>query len=188
VNDIPFYRTLSSRFCAHLKLASYLFEHLTLHTEIREEGGAYHCGAKYNILTGVYQFYSSRDPNISSTYASFNNAVKMIANGEFTEQDLLEAKLSYIQDVDGVVSPGSRASITYFQHKVGLTKEARQKFRDQILGATTDDVIGAVRECLLPKIQSGDSIHITYANPDLIAKELTLFHEKGLPPMAMLSI
>ncbi len=179
--------TMSSRFAAHLKLASYLFENLELHKQIREEGGAYHCGAKYNILTGIYQFYSSRDPNISSTYSAFNSAVIAIADGEFSEQDLLEAKLSYIQDVDGVVPPGSRASITYFQHKVGLTKEVRQKFRDQILNATKQDVILAVKECLLPKMLT-DSVLITYASEDLIKKELPLFPEKNLPPMELLPL
>ena len=174
--------TMSSRFSAQLKLASYLFENLELHRLIREEGGAYHCGAKYNILTGIYQFFSSRDPNISSSYAAFNSAVETIAEGGFTEQDLLEAKLSYIQDVDGVVPPGSRASITYFQHKVGLTREVRQKFRDQILTATKQDVIQAVKECLLPKLLT-HSVHITYASEELIKKELPLFILKNLPPM-----
>jgi Zn-dependent M16 (insulinase) family peptidase len=179
--------TISSRFAAHLKLASYLFENLELHSKIREEGGAYHCGAKYNILTGIYQFYSSRDPNISSTYEAFNSAVEAIANGEFSEQDLLEAKLSYIQDVDGVVPPGSRASITYFQHKVGLTKEVRQKFRDQILHATKHDVMNAVKECLIPQMAS-NSVLITYASEDLIKKELPLFSEKGLTPLEFIPL
>ena len=174
--------TMSSRYAAYLKLASYLFENLGLHSQIREEGGAYHCGAKYNILTGIYQFFSSRDPNISATYKAFNNAVEMIASGEFTSQDLTEAKLGYLQDVDGVVPPGSRASVTYFQHKVGLTKEVRQKFRDQILNATAEDVALAVKECLLPKLIK-DSVQITYGNIDLIHKELPLFAAKNLPQM-----
>ena len=174
--------TISSPKSAHLKLASYLFENLELHRLIREEGGAYNCGAKYNILTGIYQFYSSRDPNISSSYAAFNSAVKTIGDGEFTDGDLLEAKLSYLQDVDGVVPPGSRASITYFQLKVGLTKEVRQKFRDQIITATKQDIIQAVNECLLPKLLT-HSVNITYANELLLKKELPLFKEKGLPPM-----
>ncbi len=179
--------TLSSRFSAHLKLASYLFENLELHKQIREEGGAYHCGAKYNILTGLYQFFSSRDPNISSTYAAFNFSVNAIAAGEFSEQDLLEAKLSYLQDVDGVVPPSSRASITYFQHKVGLTKEIRQKFRDQILSSTRQDIMQAVKECLIPKLAT-DSVHITYANEALILKELPLFEKKGLPEMELVTL
>lgn len=179
--------TMSSRFAAHLKLASYLFENLELHRQIREEGGAYHCGAKYNILTGTYQFFSSRDPNITATYLAFDSAVKAIAAGSFSEQDLLEAKLSYLQDVDGVVPPGSRASITYFQHKVGLTKEVRQKFRDQILTATRQDIQEAVNEYLLPKLLT-DSVHITYASEELIKKELPLFPQKHLPPMQLLTL
>jgi hypothetical protein len=176
--------TMSSRYAACLKLASYLFENLELHKQIREEGGAYHTGAKYNILTGTFQFFSSRDPNIYSTYKAFQSAVELISEGEFSEEDLLEAKLSYIQDVDGVVPPGSRASITYFQHKVGLTLEVRQKFRDQILSATRAEIMQAVKECLLPKIYS-ESVRITYASSDLINKELLLIKENHLPEMQL---
>jgi Zn-dependent M16 (insulinase) family peptidase len=176
--------TMSSRYAACLKLASYLFENLELHKQIREVGGAYHTGAKYNILTGTFQFFSSRDPNISSSYKAFQTAVEQICEGSFSEEDLLEAKLSYIQDVDGVVPPGSRASITYFQHKVGLTLDVRQKFRDQILSASKAEVMQAVKECLIPKITT-ESVRITYASEDLIKKEHILLKENNLPDMQL---
>lgn len=179
--------TMTSPYSAPLKLASYLFENNIIHKKVREEGGAYTSGVKYNILTGIYQFYSSRDPHIFSSFKAFETAIAEIAHGNFTEQDLLEAKLSYIQDVDGVVSPGSKASVTYFQYKTGLSREYRQKFRDQILSATKQDVQEAVTECLRPKIND-DSIRVTFASKPIIERDNALFLKAGLPKMKVESL
>lgn len=173
--------TMLSPASAPLKLACYLFDNTEIHQKIREEGGAYSCGSKYNVLTGSFQFYSSRDPNIFTSYEAFIHAVKHVASGKFSEQDLHEAKLSYIQEVDDPVPPGLQASITYFQHKVGLTPHIRQAFRDLILSATKKDVIQAVQEYLLPKMPS--SIRITYASQDLLAKNAPLFEKGKFPPL-----
>lgn len=160
--------TMISPQSAPLKIASYLFDNLYVHRDVRERGGAYISGVKYNILTGNFQFYSSRDPNITSTYKAFSDAIEAVCQGAFTEQDLLEAKLSYIQDVDGVVLPGSRAAITYFQLKVGLTKEVRQEFRDHLLAVSKEEVIAAVRERLRPAMEN-KSIKISYASSTLLS-------------------
>ena len=47
-----------------LSVASFLFDNLTLHNQIREQGGAYGGGAVCNPLSGNFYFYSYRDPNI----------------------------------------------------------------------------------------------------------------------------
>jgi len=179
--------TMTSPSSAALKLACYLVDNTEIHQKVREEGGAYSCGARYNILTGNYQLYSSRDPHIFSTYKAFLSAVKKLSDGNFSDQDLLEAKLSYIQDVDDPVSPGLQASITYFQHKVGLTPDVRQAFRDQILSVKKEDIIAAVSEYLLPKMVTS-SIRVSYASPELLAKAAPLFEKANLPPLEVSEI
>ena len=178
---------MNSPYAHALKIASYLFENLEIHLRVREQGGAYSSGVKFNILIGRYQFYSSRDPNIFSTYAAFEGAVARIANGDFSDRDLQEACLSYIQDVDRVVSPGSRASVTYYQNKVGLTKEVRQEFRDKILKTTREEVIDAVRECLSPKMKS-QCVRVSYASKDLYERDAPKFKEAGYPSLVETSI
>ncbi len=174
--------TMHSPQAAALKVASYLLENLFVHRDVREKGGAYTSGVKFNILTGCCQFYSSRDPNIVSTYNAFNNAVDSVIKGNFTDQDLLEAQLSYIQDVDGVVNPGSRAVVTYFQRKVGLTREIRQLFREQLLAVTKKDIQAAVKERLKPMMEE-KSIRVTYSSKELLEKEAPLFAKYGLSPL-----
>ncbi len=176
--------TIVSNKSAPLKLATYILENTQIHNLVREIGGAYSSGVKYNILTGNYQFFSSRDPNILETYKSFQRSVENIANGDFTDQDLHEAKLNYIQDVDAVVPPGMRASITYFQHKVGLTKEVRQAFRDQILLLTKDEVVDAVSEHLLPKMKLS-SVRVSYASKDLFKQNTIMFDKENFPQLAI---
>lgn len=167
-----------------LKLATYLFENLEIHKRVREQGGAYSSGVRFNVLTGNYQFFSSRDPKIFSTYNAFQIAVDRISEGLFSDEDLHEAILSYIQDVDGPVPPGSRASVTYFQHKVGLSLEVRQDFRNRILSTTKEDIALAVRECLLPKM-ANQGVRISYANEELYKNELSLFQNSPIPELAI---
>jgi Zn-dependent M16 (insulinase) family peptidase len=177
---------MNSPYAHALKIASYLFENLEIHLRVREQGGAYSSGVKFNILIGNYQFFSSRDPNILSTYAAFESAVARIANGQFSDRDLQEACLSYIQDVDRVVSPGSRASVTYYQNKVGLTKEIRQEFRDKILKTTKEEIVNAVRECLSPKMKA-HSVRVSYANKELYERDAPKFKEAGYPELLEIS-
>ncbi|MCH9811997.1 insulinase family protein [bacterium] len=159
--------TLTSELAPALKIATYLLENLFIHNMVREKGGAYGSGVKYNILTGVLHFYSSRDPHISSTINAFFTAVQLLADKEISERELTEAILSYIQDVDSPVTAGARASVTYFQEKVGLTKEVRQKFRDDILQLTTADIKRAIKETILPIIEK-DSTQVSYAGEKML--------------------
>ena len=57
-----------------LSIAAFLFDNLTLHTRIREQGGAYGGGSVSNALSGSFYFYSYRDPNIVSTFKAFEDS------------------------------------------------------------------------------------------------------------------
>ena len=177
-------KTMLSPQAAPLKIASYIMDNQTVHVMVREKGGAYTSGVRHNVHTGSFQFFSSRDPNILSTYTAFNTAVELLCNGSFTEQDLLEAKLSYIQDVDGVVSRGSLATVTYFQLKVGLTREVRNKFRKEMLSVTKEDVIAAAKECLKPMMKE-NSIRVTYSSRDHLEREAPNFKKHGIPSLKL---
>lgn len=155
--------TLTSELAPALKIATYLLENLYIHKMVREKGGAYGSGVKYNILTGVLHFYSSRDPHISPTIDAFYEAASLLAEREISGRELTEAILSYIQDVDSPVPAGHRASVTYFQEKVGLTKEVRQKFRDAVLALTPKDIKKAVKETILPGLFE-DSTQVSYSS------------------------
>ena len=119
-----------------LNIAAFLFDNLTLHKKIREQGGAYGGGAVSNVLSGNFYFYSYRDPDIASTLEASKESIFNILAGNFTESDLEEAKLEMVQSLESPVSPGSRGDVAYNWLREGKTHEVRQKFRNKILTLT----------------------------------------------------
>lgn len=165
-----------------ISLASELFDNKVLHPKIREQGGAYGSGSSYNTITGSFYFYGYRDPNLASTVEAFKAAAKSISQGEFTEEDLVEAKLGLIQEFDSPLYPGSRALAAYVWKRDNKTVEWRQAFRDAVLKGTKADVCSAVKECLLPALNDG--CLVTFAGQELIENE----NKKLAKPLAIFSI
>jgi Zn-dependent M16 (insulinase) family peptidase len=136
---------------AELMISTQLMENVILHKEIREKGGAYGAGASYMPTTGNFHFTAYRDPQLARTIEIFNTSIKQISDGEFSERELEEAKLSVIAAIDTPVIPGGRAIVAYSWLRAGRTLAARQRLREQILRATKDDVAAIVRKHLLGK-------------------------------------
>lgn len=160
-----------------LSIAAFLFDNLTLHTRLREQGGAYGGGASSHLMWGNFYFYSYRDPNIESTLAAFQEAIREVAEGNFDESDLEEAKLEMIQGLDSPVAPGSRADVAYGWLREGKTLEMRQNFRDRMLALTQKDIIDAVREVIIPNFPTGTTV--VFAGKELLEKENAILIEKG---------
>lgn len=154
---------------AALNIAAYLFDNLTLHSRIREQGGAYGGGAVSNPTSGNFYFYSYRDPQVVNTIQAFKDAVKAVENGEFDETDLEEAKLEMIQALDSPVAPGSRGDLTYGRMKEGKTFAIRQTFRKQLLQLTPADIIKAVQKHIIPQVNKASTV--VFAGKDLLEKE-----------------
>lgn len=54
-----------------------------LHKLIREKGGAYGSGVKYNALAGSFTFFSYRDPHVTETIENFDKATELVCEGRF---------------------------------------------------------------------------------------------------------
>lgn len=161
-----------------LSVATHLLEHKILHPKIREQGGAYGCGATYSPMAGHFTFYAYRDPQISSTIKIFKEAVERIADGKFKPSDLEEAKLETIQHADIPLAPGSRGITSYSWRREGKTLEDRQHYRDQLLALTPQEIEIAVKKELLPRMDGATVV--TFASKELLEKE-TARLEKPLP-------
>lgn len=152
-----------------LNIAAFLFDNLTLHTLLREQGGAYGGGAVNNAMAANFYFYSYRDPNISASINAFDIAIKDLLEGHFDNQDLEEAKLEMMQSLDAPVAPGSRGDLAYGWLCEGKTLEVRQAFRDKLLSLTCEDIISAVQRHIIPNIPSAATV--IFAGKELIEKE-----------------
>jgi len=160
-----------------LTVAAHLFENVVLHTRIREQGGAYGAGASASPISGYFCFFSSRDPHIASTIAAFDESVRTIVSGQFSEERLIEAKLETIQGMDSPVAPGSRAELAYCWMREGRTHELRQKYRKRLLNLTKKEVISAVETHILPQIETCPIV--VFAGKTLLEKERSLLQKEN---------
>lgn len=122
---------------APLQIVSQLLTHKYLHHEIREKGGAYGGGAYSRGLSGLFGYYSYRDPNPQNTSKIMRDAGRWARDKEWTHQNLEEAKLSVFQSVDAPESV-SHEGMTKFLSGVDETME--QTKREQLLDVKKEDI------------------------------------------------
>lgn len=173
-------------FSPALSLAAHLFDNLTLHPLIREKGGAYGGGAVSNPVSGNFYFYSYRDPNIVSTLDAFEQAIKVIVEGDFSESDLEEAKFEMIQSLDAPISPGSRGEVAHARLLEGRTLEMRQTFRQELLNLGKKKLIEAVKTVIVPSMKKASVV--VFASKELLERANQELKEKGKPPLSISSI
>jgi Zn-dependent M16 (insulinase) family peptidase len=78
-----------------------------LHREIREKGGAYGGGARYDPINGVFSFWSYRDPpsSLKNTLTTYDKALDwaLKVDSNVSGQELDEAKLSIFKSIDAPI-------------------------------------------------------------------------------------
>ncbi|MGR3973301.1 MAG: insulinase family protein [Candidatus Rhabdochlamydia sp.] len=165
-----------------LSLASQLMEHLILHPQIREQGGAYGASASYIPSLGHFTFQSYRDPHLASSLEAFKDSIHCISKAQFSNEDLTAAKLEVIQSLDAPLSPSLKASTAYAYLRQEKTWAQRQAYRDRLLNASCEDVAGAVKTQLLPLSDplSGQGVVVSLGNQSWLEKEIALL-QKPLP-------
>ncbi len=164
----------------YLSIATKLFDNTVLHQLIREQGGAYGGGSSNRMGSGKFGFYAYRDPNLASTLRAFHLAAEKIANGEFSERELEEAKLGIVQKLDHPILPEHRAYTAYIWEMENKTLEMRGSVRTTILKATTKDIQEAVKTIVLPKLK--DAITVTFATKEKLEQEnKKIIKQKGIP-------
>lgn len=169
-----------------LNIAAPLFDNLVLHSKIREQGGAYGGGAANTRLAGYFYFYSYRDPQIVSTFRAFEEAVRVVIDGEFKESDVEEALFEMVQELDAPDAPGSRGDIAYSWRREGRTQEIRQAYRNKLLALTREEIIEATRQIIAPEMKKGTVV--VFAGEELLKKANQELENEGNPPLSILGI
>ncbi|KAK6511384.1 Mitochondrial presequence protease [Arthrobotrys musiformis] len=122
---------------AALSVLAKMLTHKHLHHEIREKGGAYGGGASNSWRTGLFRFYSYRDPNPLNTLQVVRESGQVAVDKDWTERDLEEAKLSLFQDIDAPRSVNQEGMSNFLD---GVTEEMKAAKREEVLDTTVDDV------------------------------------------------
>ncbi|XP_067127362.1 presequence protease, mitochondrial-like [Centruroides vittatus] len=139
---------LSVPFChkdyASLRVAANMLTFKFLHREIRERGGAYGGGC-FQSPGGTFNFFSYRDPNTKKTLQAFQDSVHWLLNGDFSSEDIHEAKLRTFGDVDKPVPPGRKGLYLFLDR---LSDDIRQSHRDNLFVVNGDNIRQAVSKYL----------------------------------------
>lgn len=163
-------------------LAGHLFENITLHKKIREQGGAYGGGCRVKSSFGYALFFAYRDPHLASTLEAFDEAVATIASGAFTSAQLDEAKRAAIQAMDAPINPGSRAIHAYQHLRQQKSIEVRTAFRERLLDCTAEEVAAATQKYIAPHMKAAPSV--AFGSAELFKKENEELRKLGREPLA----
>lgn len=117
-----------------------------LHGKIREQGGAYGAGAQYDRVTGIFRMYSYRDPRMSATYQDFDSALQWLKNGVFTDDEIEEAIICQISNIDKPVDPAQDATYDYFRLLHNRPNKLIEEYRSNILSVKKSDIIKVANE------------------------------------------
>uniref|UniRef100_A0A4W6CEF6 Presequence protease, mitochondrial n=1 Tax=Lates calcarifer TaxID=8187 RepID=A0A4W6CEF6_LATCA len=131
IRTVPFSHEDYASLCILARMMTAKF----LHGEIREKGGAYGGGARMGG-GGLFSFYSYRDPNSVQTLSAFRKGVDWAKSGQFTQQDIDEAKLSIFSAVDSPVAP-----LNHFP-------EMKQGHRERLFAVTHKNLVDVAERYL----------------------------------------
>jgi hypothetical protein len=125
-----------------------------LHRAIREQGGAYGGGASQDSGIAAFRFYSYRDPRLEETLQDFDGAVAWMLEGSHEYRALEEAILGVIGSLDKPGSPAGEAKQHFHNRLFGRTHEQRERFRQQVLEVSLEDLLRVSGTYLKPELAS----------------------------------
>ncbi|NXX61194.1 PREP protein, partial [Scopus umbretta] len=79
-----------------------------------------------------------QDPNSLATLKTFEKAVEWAKSGEFTQQDIDEAKLAVFAAVDAPIAPSDKG-MGHFLY--GISDEMKQSHREQLFAVNSDNLV-----------------------------------------------
>lgn len=130
-----------------LSVLALLLRNRYLHTQIREQGGAYGAGATNNPAARCFSFFSYRDPLLQKTFETFATSGKLL-DENLKGRALEEAILGQISAIDKVGSPAGEALGSFQRYLTGRTDEQLRDYRARILAVSEEDLRRVCRQYL----------------------------------------
>jgi Zn-dependent M16 (insulinase) family peptidase len=110
-----------------------------LYTRVRLQGGAYGCIMDVN-KDGNLAFVSYRDPNLTQTVSTYNEAYKFLESVEFTEKDMENFIIGTVGKVYKPLTPDKKGEKSVQNYICNITYEDTQRERDELLSTTVEDI------------------------------------------------
>jgi len=158
---------------AALNVLGRFLTHGFIHGALREKGGAYGGGASYDGSCAAFRFYSYRDPRLEETLSDFDASLKWLHDCKHKWQQVEEAILGVISQIDQPNSPAGDAKQAFHNELFGRTSAHRNKVRTTILNIKLDDLI-RVAETYLKDPESASIAIVTSTGNAKMAESLEL--------------
>ena len=125
---------------------------------VRVSGGAYGGFSDFDTHSGMFAYLSYRDPNLLETVDVYDQTPAWLRSLELDQDALTKAVIGTIGDIDGYQLPDAKGYTALMRHVLGVTREERQRRREEILGTTLKDVreFAEAIEC----VRSGESARV----------------------------
>lgn len=107
--------------------------------KVRVQGGAYGGFSTFDRDSGVFTYLSYRDPNLEKTLANYDGTADFLRNLDLHEDELTKSIIGTIGSLDAYQLPDAKGFTALSRHLIGLTDEARQQYRDEVLSTTAAD-------------------------------------------------
>lgn len=108
--------------------------------ELRQKGGAYGAGAGYDRESGVFSFYSYRDPNITKTLEAFESSLRWAAAADIKADSLKEAIMTACRSVDPLQSPSTKGRRQFFNDLAGYTVDLQMEYKSSLTKVDNDQL------------------------------------------------
>ena len=106
---------------------------------VRIKGGAYGGGGRFNSLSGVYGFYSYRDPNLLKTLDAYDAIGNYLRHLDLPADEITRSIVGTIGSIDSYRLPDAKGYTAMVRHLLQITPEERQQTRDEVLATGPAD-------------------------------------------------
>lgn len=110
-----------------------------LWNNVRVKGGAYGCFANF-ATNGICTIVSYRDPHLNQTLKTYRELVDFLKNFECSDREMNQYIIGAISEIDMPQTPSLEGKVNCVYYLNGTKESDLQKYRDQILSCTKDDI------------------------------------------------
>ena len=133
------FRKLGYNYSGNMLVLQTILGYDYLWNKVRVQGGAY--GGFANLArSGNMAFASYRDPNLKETLNIYDKAYEFVENVKISNRDMTKYIIGTISNLDMPLTPFMKGEKAINMYIRGITKEDRQKERNEVLSTTNSDI------------------------------------------------
>lgn len=167
------FKSRGYQYTGALRVLKVIMSYEYLWSNIRVIGGAYGCSGSFG-RNGDTNFVSYRDPQLRKTNQVYEGIPAYLEGFTVEDRDMTKYVIGTISEMDTPLTPAAQGRRSLNAYLCGLTLEALQEERDQVLAATQEDIRG-----LAPLVQAAleQNCLCVLGNEEKLRAESDLFLE-----------